>query len=53
MEKQKIDVPEWAIEQAMILACIMTDELLSNWQIETLAIKLASGEIKIEDYITR
>lgn len=47
---QKQNAPDWAIEQAMILACIISDEMLSDWQIDTLAIKLASGEIRFEDY---
>lgn len=53
MERKTIGCPDWAIEQALILAAMLSKRdgvLLTNWHIDTLAVKLASGEIKFEDY---
>lgn len=53
MEQNGYIAPNWAIEQALILAAMLSKRdgaLLNNWHIDTLAVKLASGEIKFEDY---
>ena len=53
MKRETIECPDWAIEKALILAAMLSQRdgvMLNNWHIDTLAIKLASGEIAFENY---